>query len=813
MKFNKKLSLLLSVGALSISPIFIVASCKIEQPKIDDKEKNSKIEKGNVDKSDSRDNSNSNKNESSKPDKNKNEISNDKQNDDSNILDPNNDKNNASDNSNSKKNENSKPDKNKNEISNDKQNDDSNILDPNNDKNNASDNDSINKESDAKQPDQSKNEKQEEKNNSDIYKETNLLEKFSLNLNQIYDSENKKYYSPEKIFTSTNLYKRSVMELKQFLKEQGSNFDANTSANSEKFLEKIRNIGTYGNYGSTPEEKINYYTEYYKRNLMTEAKYLDRFDAIDENRFIAMTNDNVSKKIEKIIKDNPFGFLPSNLSQFFYYIQLDTIKYLLDFPEKIQDIKANYDDKVGSISLLIITPNNKYKYEFNRENSELKNDNDFYKYIHDRTFSLGFKYLVTKQNPFGGSSEIIQEGSTGTAWVLDRIKNSDAPKGFYEFVIATNIHVLNWADAFDKSKSKHYFRSKEEEDAWFGGFYFDRYWRLETEKKHGKNNKTYDKITNLPANRYKYYFGPLYSKNSAPTNYDFSKNEFLDVDLKDKEGQTNIWRAYLDMILYTPQFDSKSIKTRKDNANLFFKPGYDQRTRIGETPYGGGDIVLTKWRLTASEVEELFPTLFPLLETEKEKDWYIGLGNEDSDSKELESVIQTHFAGGYPVNSSTDNNISFKVTKSTGGTIVTQPRIVDDSEFLDLWVRYDQDKNKKFNPLNEDWKNYEEQFLENVEHGMRLRVLNQLPRMYMKNDFALDSGSSGSMVINSRFNVIGINFLNVQELDDANSKGNALVLFKSSNEYNPEQFSGDIKKDFIKTLKEKKIITVKMNNS
>ncbi|AXE60966.1 hypothetical protein DA803_02635 [[Mycoplasma] phocae] len=706
MKFNKKLSLLLSVGALTVAPIFIVASCKKEQLK------------------------------------------------------------------------------------------DSNKID---------------KKPEIKQPDESKNKEQEKKNDSSINKKTNLSEKFSLDLSQIYNSEKKKYYSPEKIFTSTNLYKKSLIELDEFLKEQGSNFDANTLTNSKKFLEKIKNIGTYGNYGSTPEEKINYYTEYNRRSLMTEAKYLDRFEKIDEGNSITMTNGSTFEKIKGIIKDNPFGFLPSNLSQFFYYIQLDTIKGLLDFPEKIQDIKANYDDKVGSINLLIITPNNKYKYEFNRENSELKNDNDFYKYIHERTFSLGFQYLVTKQDQFGGSSRIREEGSSGTAWVLDRIENPNVPRGSYEFVIATNAHVLNWASAFDRSRSNHYFKSDQEREDWFGGFSFEEYSPSNKEiKQSGKFNKTYERITNLPKTHYEYLSRPVHSKNLFSPDYDFSKNEFVDVN--QRLAHANIWRSYLDMILYTPQFDSESIRTRKDNANLFFKPGYDKNKRIGTTPYGGGDIVLTKWRLTRNEIKELFPTLFPLLETEEEKDWYIGLGNEDSDSKELESVIQTHFAGGYPINRSNDDRISFKVTKSTGGTIVTQPRIVDDSEFLDLWVRYDKNKNKKFNPLNEDWKNYEKPFVKSIEHGMRLRVLNQLPVMYMKNDFALDSGSSGSMVINSRFNVIGINFLNVEELDNPNSKGNALVLFKSPNKYKPDQFSGDIKKDFIKLLKDKNIKTVKMNN-
>ncbi|SYV90160.1 Uncharacterised protein, partial [Metamycoplasma alkalescens] len=73
---------------------------------------------------------------------------------------------------------------------------------------------------------------------------------------------------------------------------------------------------------------------------MIKQKYLDKFE--NKNNFEAL-NYNFNDLISK----NPFGFLPSNLSQLFYYMNFDSIKKLFNLSNDVKNIKANFDDSNG----------------------------------------------------------------------------------------------------------------------------------------------------------------------------------------------------------------------------------------------------------------------------------------------------------------------------------------------------------------------------------------------------------------------------------------------------------------------------------
>ncbi|MBN3534594.1 MAG2960 family serine endopeptidase lipoprotein [Mycoplasma procyoni] len=635
-----------------------------------------------------------------------------------------------------------------------------------------------------------------------------FAEKFSLSLNDVFDTQTQKYKEASSIQTATNLYKTSLKEFKTFLKTENIDFSNYNENQTDRFFEKLQNVGIYGDFGENDEEKIKYFTDGYRQKWMTTAKYLENFDVKQQSQNL---NSQTLQKLKEFISKNPFGLLPSNLSQFLYFLNLDSIQQLFSIESKLSDVKANFDDKKGEITLLFKTEKGDFLYYLNKQNSDLKSDNDFYSFINDRTFSIAFDYLVIKQQNFEPYPKLHKANIGGTAWILDRITNAqNRIDGVYDFIVGTNAHVINFGDFFDKSQ--FFFdpnESTQKSKDWYGGFDFNAVPKVEDVTQN--NRISHQKITNLPQQNHQWLTRVTFAKNNYNSSYDFEQNIYNRPELT--YSTFNLWREWKDMLLYTPFFASEGVKTKRDVADIMLNKGH--QNRIGTTPYGGGDFVLIKIRLTKAEIQRMFPSLYDVLDTDKEKDWYLGLGNENSDSKELENPTKTHFVGGYPLYfGSSDYKFAFKVAKSNGGTIIAKNRIIDNKDFVNMWTKYDEQKNKEYNSLNEDWKKYQKPFVEGVDHGMRIRIINQMPILNLNNSKSpLDSGSSGSMVIDSKFNLIGVNFAHVYAADHKEEIGNSVALFKSPIKYSDSRFSGDIKQDFVKILKDKNIQTIKLNSA
>ncbi|CCP24107.1 MAG2960 family serine endopeptidase lipoprotein [Mycoplasmopsis cynos] len=613
--------------------------------------------------------------------------------------------------------------------------------------------------------------------------------KHSLGFDLIFDKTNQKYYAPNDIVTKTPYYQKQLSDFKNYLKtaNNGSGVDLTNNRLDYQFLNHLKEVGIYGEYGDNDEQKWRYFFNGYKKEFMMKALFLESFESIPLGSIEISLNDQVANKIKGIIKQNPFGYLPSNLSQFFYYIDLKTIKQMIDFNDDINSIKTKYDDQKGELSILFETNSGSFKHlNINTSNSLLKKNSDFFQYIYDRSFSLQHGGIRTIRPEFGAPPFQSSTKVSGTAWIIDRIKSplkNKSNKKEYEFLVATNAHVASLNHIFDRSLVYNDILGKKDIQNWVG----------EINQNFNFNKHNYESNSN----------------DQTINNYE----NYLKKPLDNHLG-TNTKDQYLDWIYYTPRFKSTGLRANRNVTN-FFDEVTDTTNRLGTINNSGADFAILKLRFTKENIRDIFPTLYDVLDTPAEKDWYIGLGNETTKTKSHESPIQTHFVLGFP-----DINGSIKLNgaRSQGGYIESTNRVIDNDKngknnFNSLWVRYNEAENKDWNKLNNKWMDYTEPFKRKSEHGMAKNILQQLSTLYLNNENneSLNSGSSGSMVIDSRFNLVGINFAHVVESDDPQNKGNQIVLFKGEGQYDKNEFSGDIKSDFIDKLHKDNLKTIKLN--
>ncbi|WP_373438599.1 DUF31 family putative serine protease [Metamycoplasma equirhinis] len=79
--------------------------------------------------------------------------------------------------------------------------------------------------------------------------------------------------------------------------------------------------------------------------------------------------------------------------------------------------------------------------------------------IYQRSFNVQAFLLKWVHQGFDPNWYIRQEFPGATAWLVDRIVDEEKEKkDTYTFLAATNIHVLNWVENYDKSK---YFSNDE----------------------------------------------------------------------------------------------------------------------------------------------------------------------------------------------------------------------------------------------------------------------------------------------------------------------------------------------------------------
>lgn len=93
----------------------------------------------------------------------------------------------------------------------------------------------------------------------------------------------------------------------------------------------------------------------FKRETFNETalkqKYLEKYN---NEKSIQFENKILSEdKINELITNNPFGFLPSNISQFLYLINFIDLSKIFEI-QNIKNIKANFNDNEGSIEIFIL---------------------------------------------------------------------------------------------------------------------------------------------------------------------------------------------------------------------------------------------------------------------------------------------------------------------------------------------------------------------------------------------------------------------------------------------------------------------------
>ena len=150
---------------------------------------------------------------------------------------------------------------------------------------------------------------------------------------------------------------------------------------------------------------------------------------------------------------------------------------------------------------------------------------------------------------------------------------------------------------------------------------------------------------------------------------------------------------------------------------------------------------------------------------------------------------------------------------------MTKNRNIVHNEEIHYWTKYDEALNKTLNSRNDKYKKYIEPFSKNdsfMPHGMGIRksVQNSVLQIHSKDDNYLTSGGSGSMAIDSRFNLVGATFMviypsNTTDIHDTNPISNFIGLFNSYENY--DNWDGNIKKDVINKLKNESTYTYKIN--
>ncbi|VEU81522.1 hypothetical protein V2E25_00780 [Mycoplasmopsis arginini] len=632
------------------------------------------------------------------------------------------------------------------------------------------------------------------------------------------------------IHQKTKKYIEKNKEFKEFLRNENINFALEDSIHYNRELDKkywsyAKELGEYGNYGNNSFEKIQYYNPIIPLGHYLKPQYLESFN-VDEVQGLETQEINLNH----LIKNNPFGFLPSNLSQLLSYATLDSITSFLKL-NKIDKIKANVDDINGIFYLLVYSNNGKHYYKISKEdkfNNALKSNVDFYSYINDRTIELNVNVKqwvndqLNEKNPYEVTKRLNFARFLGTAWVIDRIKNDD--KENYELLLATNMHVFNLRSTFDKTFAYDKFNTFTNHDySWYAfppGFY-DGKDTKETEDNRNKQPRPYFKINRIKENKLDLNFGI----------FEHIKDKY-ELDFSSSIETFDAYASYLDAPYYVPKYKNTHTYIKAENKTpSFLKNNYS----YFETNNSGADFLTLRFKVKKTMLKNILPSLDKVINTPQEKDWYVNFATEKF------SPLKTQFYAGYSRhwNPFSKKHSQFRGVKSEGGIISTKRRIIDEYYIRDSWLRYNKDLNKEYNAANDEWKKYETSFIkknnepDENEHGMPLTTIDQFSMLYTNipfGDLNLKEGASGSMVIDSSFNVIGIlntriespggeykvipfgKIINNTDGIIVREQTNGVILFKSlSDDYLEKNNSPHLIEGLREKLKKDKLETIKLN--
>lgn len=619
--------------------------------------------------------------------------------------------------------------------------------------------------------------------------------------------------TPYEILLNSNTYKIAVSKMINYLKEDNkwNSEYFKYPNNKEEYLKNLLNIGIYGDFGDSSNQKINanpylvFTKETFNRTTLKQ-KYLENFDYWNlVTSSIKINNKIDDNLIEKIIKNNPYGFLPSNISQYLYLLNYDEISNIFGI-SNIENIKANYNDVVGTLEILLIdSNNNKYIIDLNKDNTNnlMKNDNDYYQYIYDRSLMITTPlYEYGKKTAFSSKDyKIYKKNNQGTLWVFDRIKTDD--QNNYTFLVGTNMHVLSYVNSFDRN-SLNRFPSDDLKKYWNGGFQ--------------KEGDVINEVTGTNKGKYATLTRSSFKKQANIKLGKWNKEHVKDIVTGDAGNNQKVQyyenssinsNNYLDRIWYTPHFNTFGVEANNNSYNS----NWLTQTKNGwETTNAGTDFVITKLSIPKDDLKYFFPTLEKLINTDREKEWYLKL--PDTKNNLYISPNQTFYTAGYPGN-------AWNGIKSTGGLIQTQNRNIDSNDNVSYWTRYNDEVNKTQNTNHDKWKYYEKSFendYNKLEHGMSLSftIQNSILSLYNSQNKYQPAGASGSLTIDSRFNSIGILFsglMNQGSIDSTNESNfitNQISLFNSQGSY--KNWNGNIKEDIIKKLRTENIKTISLNS-
>ncbi|WFQ92292.1 MAG2960 family serine endopeptidase lipoprotein [Mycoplasma feriruminatoris] len=591
---------------------------------------------------------------------------------------------------------------------------------------------------DNRENNQNNSNNQQDQNNQSEY--ANLYNSHFLDINDLLRS------NPYEIHKKTKDFIKSEKEFNKFLTNNNIDFTFNDHKEyNQQYWEFASKLGEYGNIGNNKVDRTKFYNPNIPLSYSIKQQKLEELKDEEIKDLAEQTFD-----FANLIKTNPFGFLPSNLSQLLSYASFSSLEKMFNLND-ITSLKSKHDDIKGTFELLITTKDNKYYYKVTKDkNNALKTNDDFFKYIHDRSFQLEINVkqwaIERDEKTFAEIKRLNFANASGTAWVIDRIKN-DNDKENYELLLATNIHVFNLRNTFDKS----IFNNKID-DKWTEfpvGFY------------DGKDTKNTDDNRKMK----------IYLKANRTKKIDNKEGLVeTDVDASNSVDAFEIYSQYLTAPYYIPRYNTSNFYFKNSNkmSKYLVDDGY-----FSKTNNSGADFVTLRLKIEKSKLKEVLPSLDKVINTNQEKDWYIKF------NKNKFSPLQTQFYAGYPKNwNPFITGTQFRGLKSEGGIVSSQRKILEDIYFRDIWLKYDKLKNMEYNSLNKEWEKYEKPFIKD-EHGMKLTIADQFSTLYTNIPFgqiALKQGASGSMVIDSSFNVIGI--LNTEVEDVPGSKYTSIFLLE-----------------------------------
>lgn len=620
--------------------------------------------------------------------------------------------------------------------------------------------------------------------------------------------------TPLEIHQKTPLYQSSLKNLNYLLKKENIDFiNINGIETINKVYSWYKEIGIVGEIGENDKDKVKNTPNIFGRNDLLTQKYLDKFSKENIN-VQELDFAKYKEKINEIILSNPFGYLPSNLNQLIYYLSIEDISKLFNL-NNLKNVYANHNDKNGNIDIYFEKNDNGIsKINVNSTNSNLKKDDDFLQYIFDRTFFIQANFWkFERQNPYDWFNfSLTPKVFGGTMWIIDRINNETLNNDTYEFLVGTNLHVLDFSPFFEKNNRTNRVVNKY----WDGGF---RDWGAKgsttnTEDIIEKLTNSNDSIINTKGsvdvfNKKQEDISPIYMKMGTNVVKDVSKIDVDSIDLKNDYESNIEWGSnkYIDLVWYTPTFTSSGVRTTNGGEDEIIFGENLSGDRIGTVTDGGADFAVAKIKMKKNQIDKLLPKLGSILGTNDEKDWYIGLGK-----KEHIIANQTIYVGGYP-------EFNWNYSKSIGGRVTSKTRhVTSDFNVVRHWTKFNKEvndiRNKKFSSYKEYEDNHQPYYKgkngkRKFEHGMKLSNLVQNSILNTSANRYLLGGASGSMAIDSKFNLVGALFNGITNSIDEPFYTNGIGLMDSQSQY--DNWDGSIRNDILKKIKEENLYTIKIN--